>query len=212
VNLRRSDSDELGAEQDLLRELLAGTPGAGDRFAKRFQPVIEACIRRLSRSYGAWMTSDDMQDVAGEVWVALFENDLRRLRRYDPGRHVKVSTWIGLLARHCAVDWFRAARGRAAALEALTDLQDGGSSPDTPAQLLDRRERVHLAGHAVMSLTDKERRFLADWYSGRSDGKTLARRLGVAPGTVYARRFKIISKLQERISADEGGGLFKAAS
>jgi len=86
------------SELCLLQRVLRGDRRAERAFIERFVPVVEGCVRRLARSGRA--SAEDLEDMIGDVWVLLWENDKHRLRCFNPSREVRVSTWIGVLARN----------------------------------------------------------------------------------------------------------------
>jgi len=181
-------------ELELLGAVLDADPEAEAAFVVRYSALIEHCVRRVARSRASWVTRDDLQDIISEVWVSLWERDKLRLRRFDPSRRVKVSTWIGMLARNCAIDWLRAHQDRALAAQVLPDL--AGRDP-LPTEQVEHRERWELASRALKRLSDEERRFMRAWYVDGRDSRDLARQLGITVATVYTRRFKIVAKLAQ---------------
>jgi len=197
---RCNERDE--AERKLLIDMLDGDPEAEREFVERFVPLIERCIRRLARSHCSWITEEDIRDIVGEVWVNLWDNDKHRLRRFDPSRPIKVSTWVGLLARNRTIDWLRSQTPRTVSLGEEVDVEHESSQP-TPQEVVERREREQLAGQAINGLNRDDRRFMRAWYVEGRDGKDLATSLGVAVATVYSRRFKIVAKLARSVEALE---------
>lgn len=190
-------SEELG----LLHSVLAGDGQASARFFQRYKSTVELGVRQVLRRASAQASSDDVEDLVHEIWLALFEHDKRCLRRFEPRRDIKVATWIGLLARHKTIDRLRCA-GAHARLVRLGDdgqLPDGPSDAPLPTEQLELREREALAQRAFDRLREDERRFLEAWYLDERDPEQLAAELGVALGTVYTRRFKLQEKLAKNI-------------
>jgi len=192
------------SEADLkqLEAVLEGDAAAEQDFALRYTPLIVDHVRRYSASRSARVTEEDLQDIVGEVWVSLWENDKLRLRRFDPRRGLKVSTWLRLLARNKTVDWLRARSSRppTAGEQVPPELEASGPLPDNGPE---RRERAALVARAVARLTPAERRFLEVWYGQERSGEDLARELGISTTTVYTRRFKIVAKLARLCEALE---------
>jgi RNA polymerase sigma factor (sigma-70 family) len=199
LDTRCNERDE--AERKLLLAVLDGDPEAEREFVERFVPLIERCVRRLARSHCSWITEEDVRDVVGEVWVNLWDNDKHRLRRFDPSRPIKVSTWVGLLARNKTIDWLRSQALRTVSVDQVDVEHESGQL--TPQEVVEQREREQLAGQAINGLNRDDRRFMQAWYVEGRDGKELASRLGVAVATVYSRRFKIVAKLARSVETLE---------
>jgi RNA polymerase sigma-70 factor (ECF subfamily) len=183
---------DRGEELSLLSAVLSGDRRAGHRFFDCYKATIERSVRKvLGRGRGR---EEEVQDLCGEVWLSLLENDKRPLRRFDPSREIRVSTWISLLARNKAIDRVRGSHHRQ-----HTSLDELGSSEPVcaeplPSEQLEAEQQRDLAERALAELRGHDRRFLEAWYTGCSP-EELARREGISIGTVYTRRFKIQAKL-----------------
>lgn len=192
---------DRGEELGLLHSVLAGDGQASARFFQRYKSTVELGVRQVLRRAGARTSSDDVEDMIHEIWLALFDHDKRCLRRFEPRRDIKVATWIGLLARHKTIDRLRCAGVHARWVRLGDDgqLPDGPSDAPLPTDQLELREREALAQQAFDRLREDERRFLEAWYLDERDPEQLAAELGVALGTVYTRRFKLQEKLAKNI-------------
>jgi RNA polymerase sigma factor (sigma-70 family) len=81
---------------------------AWDEFLSRYRRVIFAAIRHYAQDY------DDVMDVFTYVCDALRADNLARLRSWidDKEHTAQFSTWLVVVVRHLAVDWFRHRDGR----------------------------------------------------------------------------------------------------
>jgi RNA polymerase sigma-70 factor (ECF subfamily) len=182
---------ERTEELRLLGAVIAGDRRASHRFFHRYNTTIERSVRKvLGQAREA-----EVPDLVSEVWLSLLEDDKRPLRRFDPGREIRVATWIGLLARNKAIDRLRSARlRRVVSLEELGTLEPPSTAP-IPSEQLERAQERELALCALAELKSRDRRFLEAWYVADCTPEELARREGISVGTVYTRRFKIQAKL-----------------
>ncbi|MCK5800681.1 MAG: sigma-70 family RNA polymerase sigma factor [Deltaproteobacteria bacterium] len=191
-----------GDELELLSAVLAGDPKAMTRFVERYRGIVELGVRQVLRRAASVASAEDVEDLVHEIWVSLFEEDRRRLRRFDPTREVRVATWIGLLSRNKTVDRLRGAGARDRFVRLTDDgvrLPERASGLPTPSEVVEGRERQRVAQEALDRLRDDERRFLEAWYLDDRDPEALAADLGVAVGTVYTRRFKLQQKLAKHV-------------
>jgi RNA polymerase sigma-70 factor, ECF subfamily len=186
------ESERRAMELLLLDGVLRGDAESEAAFVERFVPLIRHCLRALSHGC---LSEPDLDDLVGEVWLRLWENDKHRLRCFDPSRGVRVSTWIATLARRCSIDQLRSLRR---APLAGVDEEPPDQRP-LAQEALEQRERDQLVRQALAGLTPDEREFLQALCVEELGALTLAARLGVALPTIYSRRFKITAKLARNV-------------
>jgi RNA polymerase sigma-70 factor, ECF subfamily len=190
---------ERKEELDLLAAVLSGDSRASKRFVQCYTPVIEARVRRILFGARGRVAEDDIQDMVGEIWVSLLDNDMRPLRRFNPNRQIKVSTWVGLLARNKTIDKLRTTHGRTISMEDFNGGHEPPSPSPLPHELLERHEYRAMASEAVSQLNPEDQHFMKAWYSEEIEPEQLAVMFGIAIGTVYSRRFKIQAKLARTV-------------
>lgn len=189
------NSRRASAELRLLEGVLRGDADAERAFVERFIPLIRSCVCRLARGR---VSDPDLEDMIGEVWLCLFENDRHRLRRFDASRDVRVSTWLAALARNRSIDYLRALQPVALEPGVAEELAD---QAPTPCEELERREHAELARRAIARLSEEERELLRALCVDEQETAAVARKLGIALPTVYSRRCKIAAKLARQIRA-----------
>jgi RNA polymerase sigma-70 factor (ECF subfamily) len=198
--LAQTITNERQEELHLLDRVLRGSTQARTRFFLRYTSVVEARVRQVLRRAGSWISEDDIQDMVSEIWLSLFEDDMRPLRRFDPERQIKVATWIGLLARNKTIDKLRTSHlGRTVSIDEKEGTREPASSRPLPTDEVERREQQSLAVQAMEQLSHEERRFMKAWYIEDREPEELASDFNIAIGTVYSRRFKIQAKLAKAI-------------
>lgn len=79
---------------------------AWDSFLARYRRLILATIRHYAHQ------PDDVMDVFARVCEALRTDGMARLRRYAPERTARFSTWLVVVIRNLAIDWYRSREGR----------------------------------------------------------------------------------------------------
>jgi RNA polymerase sigma factor (sigma-70 family) len=103
--------------RDLLRRLNSMDAGsAWAEFIDRFAPLIMKVARQF----------DHQQEKTGECFLyvceKLFENDFRRLLRFNTVGKARFSTWLGAVVFNLCVDWHRKQYGRVQLLQAISAL------------------------------------------------------------------------------------------
>ena len=185
-------------ELQLLSAVLDGDSHASRSFFNRYNCTIEMCVRKVLRTGNRPAQDEDVRDLVGEVWLSLLEDNKKPLRRFDPDREIRVSTWIGLLARNKAIDRLRGRHERTVSLEEPGNEEPPAAAP-LPSEELEAREEQAIACRALEELGSAARSFLEAWYTDGREPEPLAETFGISVGTVYSRRFKIQAKLSRSI-------------
>jgi RNA polymerase sigma-70 factor (ECF subfamily) len=168
-------ANELYEVSTLVSDALRGKRDAVASLVDRLAPVIQSRVARALYRYAAGGRGRDVRqevsDMTQEVFLALFENDGRALRAWDPNRAVSLEAFVGVIAEHQVVTILRSGRrspwsdqpfdpGDAvlpASDEPSPELH--AASRETLHLLLDRiRERLSPRGMLVMDLLLVERR------------------------------------------------------
>jgi RNA polymerase sigma factor (sigma-70 family) len=189
------------AVEDLvLLQRLLGEADQGRRqplwrlFVRRYERLIDICVRKVLRRYGVMPTRHDVDDVVSDVWLALVQDDMRKLRQYDAARGFRLASFIGMVATNTTIDHLR---GRQLRTTRIEDAFDGcGKDPWVfPRDTVEEKERAELARRALIQLSVDERDFFVECFQAERTPDELARELGITTNTVYARKFKIRAKL-----------------
>jgi RNA polymerase sigma-70 factor (ECF subfamily) len=124
--------------------ILRGDPLAWRAFVDSASPCLLSSIRSALAGLGA---KADASDVLQEVFLKLCRDDFRLLRGYDPSR-ARLSTWLRVVAAHCAIDLLRRQQLHHEALPLDLDQLPGQplwpATIDLPAGLLTPRQTLLL--------------------------------------------------------------------
>lgn len=187
----------------------------------------EAYDRHSGLLFGSTVRFLGDRDAAAEVTQDAFMALWRRAAQFDP--HVgSLSAWLLGIARHRAIDRFRAESRRAASrsipLSALVadDREEGGGAGGDelptwrvseeaseamvrdPATLADRRWLQAVIRTVVSELPDVERSVVLLAYSGGLSQSEIADRIGAPIGTVKSRTRRAFARLRSNLSAVPG--------
>lgn len=185
-------SEDLRGE---LERCLRGESGAADAFVDAAVPLVHAVVERLLRSGASCDPSASAEDIAQEVFLKLFREDMRLLRAYDPAR-ASAATWLAVVARSVAIDILRRKRPPTASLESASEEQARAEDPDgapepprVPEGLLSARQML------VMQLL----------YEKGLGVREAARALGIEEQSVRSLRHKALVKLRALFGRAETG-------
>ncbi|MCC6747425.1 MAG: sigma-70 family RNA polymerase sigma factor [Deltaproteobacteria bacterium] len=193
-------------ETTLLLSVVQGHPGAWNAFYGRYARLIVACIRKVLVRYAGPCSEADLEDVVNTVCLQLVRDDYDKLRRFDPGRGYRLSSWVGLIATNAAHDALRRRGPTTYSFDdpsaSVPDLTEEG---DDPAELTARREQLAVLNEAVKQLSPSEQAFLRYYYQEELEPEEIAELLGISVNTVYSRKNKVRTNLQ-RIIQELGSG------
>jgi len=71
-----------------------------------FIGLVYSAVYNTMLKHSKFVDPADVDDVCQNVFVSLFANDCKVLRRYDPQR-AKLSTWLTVISRNFAIDFIR---------------------------------------------------------------------------------------------------------
>jgi RNA polymerase sigma factor (sigma-70 family) len=193
-------------EELALLQALLGQPEGSRRkplwsaFVRRYERLIEICVRKVLRRYGVIPGHADVDDVISDVWLALLQDDMHKLRQYDAARGFRLASFIGMVATNTTIDHLRSRELHTMPLDEL--LAGGDGHPCfVPRDLVEDKQRAELARRALVQLSVDERDFFFECFQAERSPDELARCLGISTNTVYARKFKIREKLADLVAS-----------
>jgi DNA-directed RNA polymerase specialized sigma24 family protein len=96
------------AEHDLVHEVVHGSNTAWREFMRRYEPVIRHQIGKTLAGPGRDLSpSDAVDDILSRLWLMLIENDMSRLRAYNPTKGARLQSWLGLIATQAALRYLQ---------------------------------------------------------------------------------------------------------
>jgi RNA polymerase sigma-70 factor (ECF subfamily) len=180
----------------LVRDMVAGCPRAWRAFSARYDRLIYRCIHQVTARCARSLSGDDIAEIYATLQVQLCGN---KLRCFDAARGRRLSSWIGLLAVNCALDHLRALRAQPRGAS-LDECEDIGTEALQPDELLDLKERAHLASEILRDFSVKDREFVALYFGEGLGVEQIAQRMSISVKTVYTKKHKIQSRIEARLS------------
>jgi len=102
---------ELDASHALIHRALAGESTSVRQLVDRLSPVISkrvaATLWKRSRKRNV---PQEVDDIAQEVLLSLFQSDGKTLRSWDPARGMSLDRFVGMLAQHLTISILRNGR------------------------------------------------------------------------------------------------------
>lgn len=188
------------SDLELLAAVIGREPGAWQVFFKKHERLVVACIRRVYARYNVPLPQSELEDLVSSTCLDLVRGDFKKLRKYDPDRGYRLSSWLGLIATNVAHD---ALRRRAPPHESTDDedspLAELRSSLPDPLEILDNKEKTTILAQAITMLTPTDQEFVKLYYGESLSPEEIAEQSGVSVGTIYSRKHKIRGKLMKLV-------------
>src|SRR5262249_10999180 len=146
----------------------------------------------------------DVEDLAQEVFVALFENEGRALRAWNATRGLTLLSFCGLVAEREAASILRSGR-RNPWSESPTDLgdleRDLGPEPDMEVRIASREELERLADRLRAELSPRALDLFYRLIVDEEPVDKVGQATGMSADALYAWRSRL-GKLVRRLAAD----------
>jgi RNA polymerase sigma-70 factor (ECF subfamily) len=195
----RTEADE---DMALVADLVDDSPAAWRQFQQRYDRLILRCITKVTKRFSA-VSPEDVREIYAQLLVSLLSNDRAKLRAFDPTRGSRFSSYLGMLAIHCAYDWLRAVR-REPPKEALNEAFELTSDLPDPFEETAAAERAALAAKVMEGFSERDRTFAALYFGEGMEPHEIARSMKISVKTVYSKKHKIQSKLEAIVAAIKG--------
>jgi RNA polymerase sigma-70 factor (ECF subfamily) len=186
-----------GDESALVAALIGNVPSAWREFKLRYDALIFRCIAKTTRRFAS-VSACDVRDIYAQLLVSLLANDRAKLRAFDPSRGSRFSSYLGMLAIHCAYDHLRAVRREPRRVE----LSEAHALPgdDDPHEAAVQHERAMLATRMLEAFSERDRVFAALYFGEGMEPTEIARSMKISLKTVYSKKHKIQSKLENIVA------------
>lgn len=194
-------------DKELARRALSGDPVATRRFVGAVLPVVQARIARVlvrRRAGSGRDVRQEVEDLAQEVFAALFENDGRVLRAWDPARGLSLANFCGLVAEREAASILRSGR-RSPWADDPTDVgdleRDLGVEPDFEARLATREQLELLVDRVREALSPLGLEMFERLVVQEEAVESVCAATGMSADAVYAWKSRI-GKLVRKIARE----------
>jgi RNA polymerase sigma-70 factor (ECF subfamily) len=194
-------------ERALLDRALAGDAAATRRLVHALLPVVQARVARtlVRRRGGSGRdVRQEVGDLAQEVFAALFADDARVLRAWDPSRGLSLASFCGLVAEREAASILRSGR-RSPWTEAATEMEDLekdlGEAPGAEVHVATREQLERLVDRLREELSPRGLELFHRLVVEEEAVESVCASTGLTADAVYAWKSRI-GKLVRRIAAE----------
>ncbi|MEM8612651.1 MAG: sigma-70 family RNA polymerase sigma factor [Cyanobacteria bacterium P01_H01_bin.105] len=177
-------------ETELIGRMVQGDQAALSQLYDRYARVMYSLAFKILGSV----------EEAEEVVLDVFAKAWRTAARYDASRS-RVDSWLFLMTRSRSLDRLRQRQRQTKVVEAATKTAQVSSS-DMPDEALIINERRAVVAQALSNLPDEQRLVIElAYYQGYSQSE-IAKKTGLALGTVKTRVRLGLRKLKQSLGPD----------
>ena len=188
-------------ETTLIPSLLNDDERAWRTFHELYSSRLQGAITRVTRRFPQLTGTDHVDEIYGALCLRLLSDDKRRLRSFDPDRGTPLGAWLCALARNSAHDFLRH-RQRQPWLGRLADdaseVEPRSESHDAFSVYASREEAERLE-ELLATLSERDQQFMRAYLDGLTP-EEIASQLGISVSTVYSKKHKILSRLENALA------------
>ena len=214
---RAPDNNPLSVE--LVCLALGGDAGAARRLFRELSPVVHARVARiLVKRRGAARGRDlrqEVEDFTQEVFVALFDDNAKTLRRWQPELGLSLKNFVGLVAERQAISILRNGRRSpwtedpTVDVDLQADLHAGGPrASDHEGQIATRQLLARVHDELRLKLSPQGLQMFHLIWVEQQSVPDIGDATGLSRDAIYAwkmRLRKIIKIIAHDLSSDAGG-------
>jgi RNA polymerase sigma-70 factor (ECF subfamily) len=201
-----------GSPEAVVDRALARDAGAVRALVDSLTSVVQArVVRVLGRragTRGGRSARQEMEDMAQEVFVALFADDARALRSWDRTRGLSLANYVGLIAEHQVASILRSGRrspwtDEPTAVDVLADTVDDTARPE--AHVASREEFGALLQRLRAALTPRGLHLFYALFVDDVAVATICEQMVMTEDAVYAaksRILKVVRTVAEEMSRE----------
>lgn len=199
-------------DTELVRRALSGDPAATRRLVVAVLPVVQARVTRVlarRRNKSGRDVRQEVEDLAQEVFAALFDEDGRALRAWDASRGLSLANFCGLVAEREAASILRSGRRSPWSADPTDtdDLErDLAPEPDFEARLATREQLEQLVDRVREALSPRGLEMFERLVVREESVEAVCAATKMSPDAVYAWRSrigKLVRALAREIAASE---------
>ena len=199
---RYADMEEL----ELLNACVKGMPAALAAFVQRYQLYVRHIVGRTVRRYTSSVDATVIDDLCQEVFVALFENERRRLKLFEGRNGCPLKAWVRVIAMRTTISRMRRWKNHSQLPNEDTDrgslrlVDDGPDALDLLASQDERKRQAELLTLAS-SLSPEDRELIELIYVHELSVPAITERLRIRRGALYMRKNRALRRLRNRARA-----------
>ena len=190
----------------LLEGCIAGSTQAMAAFVQRFELYIRHIVGRTVRRYTSNVDATAIDDLCQEVFIALFENESRRLQLFEGRGGCPLRAWIRVIAMRTTISRMRRWKNHSQLPNEDTDrgstrMVDEGPDALSLLSAQDDQKRKAQLLELARSLSPEDRELIELFYVHELSVPAITAKLRIRRGALYMRKNRALTRLRARARA-----------
>jgi RNA polymerase sigma-70 factor (ECF subfamily) len=189
----------------LLEGCIRGDSEARRRLVEEYSGIVSYGVSVIFQQFGRPYRKEEIEDLCQDVFLALFDNDARKLRQYQGRNGCSLASWLRVVANRFTIDRLRR-EGRTVSLddpESRESWRVRETEPDSrpgPEPQVETAERAAKVRELVMQLPAKDQMFVQLFYFQGLPIEEVADALGITTNAAYVRKMRLHEKLRRLVA------------
>jgi len=174
---------------------------AWEIFVRRYSPSVWGAIRKTFRTYHVEHHAEELEDIYGQVFLSLLEDNCKKLRQFSSKNACSLKTWITIISGRLTIDYIRREKKHHVinSEEGKTVLGSIADSAFDPQKILERKQMDIMLLKAVDELSPKDKIIYSALFIRGITPQETASASGLSVPAVFTRKTRIIDKLKKTI-------------
>ena len=197
--------NQLSTDLALCTACAAGDPAASEALVRQYSNLVYGSIQHALRLKQVVCSREDMEDLHNTVFLQLFDDGCRRLRRYRGKNGCSLASWIRLIAVRTVLNHLRSrsphslgTKRQLVGLDDIAELRDPGG---TAWKALEESEQHRLVDEAVQTLPVRERLFFRLHFEKGLGLTQVAETLQITVQNAYTIKHRTVKRLKAKVEA-----------
>jgi RNA polymerase sigma-70 factor, ECF subfamily len=201
--------DAKDPTMELLRGCIRGDVDARRRLVEEYSGIVSYGVTVIFQQFGRPSRREEIEDLCQDVFLALFDQDARKLRQYQGRNGCSLASWIRVVANRLTIDRLRR-EGRTVSLDDPNNWETSRVrevEPDRrpgPEPQVEEAERASKVREMILQLPPKDQAFVQLFYFQGLPIEEVARTIGITTNAAYVRKMRLHEKLRRLVSARFG--------
>ena len=197
---------------ELLRACIRGDAGARKRLVEEYSGIVSYGVSVIFQQFGRPSRREEIEDLCQDVFLALFDQDARKLRQYQGRNGCSLASWIRVVANRLTIDRLRR-EGRTISLDDPNNMDSARvreAEPDArpgPEPLVEEAQRAAKVREMIGQLPAKDQLFVRLFYFQGMPIEEVAETIGITTNAAYVRKMRLHEKLRRLATSSFAGAL-----
>ncbi len=167
---------------------------------RRYSKLIWNTIHRTFHTYFFRYSNEDAEDMFSALFLALINDDFKKLRQFRSENACNVSTWLTIITSRMTIDYMRKDKSRYVVTPNDDEKDIFDIVPDNRCRadrLIEEREDHEILNKKIAALSPTDGIIYDLLYNQGFSPEDTAKTMGLSVSAVYTRKHRIIEKFKK---------------